>query len=411
MKQLVIVTALVTATYLSPGAAATPPFELPPPTGPQQVGTTSWRVVDDARRESFAGGKEARQVEVVAWYPAEPNVGRATAPYLREGIGEVRSFASLLKPENAFDALGEVKTHAFLDAAPKVDGSFPVLIFSHGFTGVPSAHTALAEDLASHGYAVLSVVHPYEATAATLNNGRVVSMLDEKGAFLPPTQDIFAEWATEDDTMAAVTKATDEAEKLKLLRGYFSKIPKTEIALRRWVDDDKLVLDRLKSLSSRTAAGKLAVALDLNRVGVFGHSMGGVTAGQFCLEDRRCRAGLNLDGSPQSGTVIDGKIPVPFLMVYSERPGRLGANDAIYRRAASPYIRVDVAGTSHLDFSDMTFWGGPLRERPMLGTIAPGRVTEITRTIVRQYFDQELRGLISPLLTGRVKVPEVSVKR
>lgn len=410
MKRLAVVIAIVVGSYLGVRAAA-PPFELPLPTGLQPVGTTSWRVTDDARREGFAAGKEPRQIEVIAWYPAAPNAGRATAPYLREGLSEVRAFASLLKPENAFDALGEVKTHARLDADPKVDGSFPVLIFSHGFTGVPSAYTALAEDLASHGYAVLSVVHPYEATAATLNNGRIASMLDEKGAFLQPTQDIFAEWTTEDDAMAAVTRATTDEEQLKLLRGYLSKLPKTDLALRRWVDDEKVVLDRLKSISSKTAAGKLVAALDLNRIGVFGHSMGGVTAGQFCLEDRRCRAGLNLDGSPQSGTVIDGKIPVPFLMVYSERLGRAGANDAVYRRAASPYIRIDVAGTRHLDFSDMTFWGGPLRERPMLGTIAPGRVTEITRMIVRQYFDQELRGFVSPLLTGRVKVPEVSVRR
>jgi pimeloyl-ACP methyl ester carboxylesterase len=181
--------------------------------------------------------------------------------------------------------------------------------------------------------------------------------------------------------------------------------------VRRWVDDEKLVLDRLNALSSKTAAGKLAASLDLARIGVLGHSMGGVTAGQFCVEDRRCRAGLNLDGIPQYGTMIDTTMPVPFLMVYSERPGRLGASDPIYRRAAAPYIRVDVAGTRHLDFSDMTFWGGPLRDKSILGTIAPARVTEITRAIVRQYFDQELRGLVSPLLTGRTKLPEVNIVR
>jgi predicted dienelactone hydrolase len=62
--------------------------------------------------------------------------------------------------------------------------------------------------------------------------------------------------------------------------------------------------------------------------------MGGVTAGQFCLEDRRCRAGLNLDGIPQYGTMIDKPLQRPFLMVHSGRPGRRGASDAIYERAA-----------------------------------------------------------------------------
>ena len=147
----------------------------------------------------------------------------------------------------------------------------------------------------------------------------------------------------------------------------------------------------------------------MNRVGVFGHSMGGVTAGQFCVEDRRCRAGLNLDGIPQYGTMIDTPLERPFLMVYSARPGRRGASDAIYRRAASPYYRVDVRETLHLDFSDMAFWAGPLRERAILGTMPPARATAITRAIVREYFEQELLGRRSPLLAGEPVFPEVAV--
>ena len=141
------------------------------------------------------------------------------------------------------------------------------------------------------------------------------------------------------------------------------------------------------------AAGKLG-----------GHSMGGVTSGQFCLEDRRCRAGLNLDGIPQYGGMIDKSMPRPFLMVYSASPGRIGASDVIYKWAARPHYRVDVADTRHLDFSDMAFWGGTLRQRPVLGTIAPARVNEITGVIVRQYFDQELLGRRSPLLAGTFEI-------
>ncbi len=139
--------------------------------------------------------------------------------------------------------------------------------------------------------------------------------------------------------------------------------------------------------------------------------MGGVTAGQFCLEDRRCKAGLNLDGIPQYGNMIDQRFGRPFLMVYSARPGRAGASDAIYRRTAKPYLRVDVQHTLHLDFSDMVFWGGPLRERSLLGKMAANRTNEITRVIVRQFFDQELLGQRSPLLAGKASYPEVRVRR
>ena len=138
--------------------------------------------------------------------------------------------------------------------------------------------------------------------------------------------------------------------------------------------------------------------------------MGGVASGQFCLDDRRCRAGLNLDGIPQSGSMIDGTLQRPFLMVYSARPGRDGASDVIYRRAASPYYRVNVRDTLHLDFSDMAFWS-PLRDRKILGAMAPARAAAITRQVVREYFDQELNGQPSGILAGSTQLPEVTVTR
>src|SRR5947208_2252349 len=230
-------------------------FELPPPTGRYAVGTTAWRVTDSSRHETFTTSGEFRQVEVLAWYPAAAPRSGGLAAVLREGLAEVRSFAKLFgAAETVFDGLAEVRTHAGLDAAPAVTPrKFPVLVFSHGYTGIPSAYTALLEDLASHGYAVLSIVHPYEASAATLADGRVVTLRDKAGTFLRPITEVFAEWESEDDTMAAVTRATDDAEQVRLLRGYLAKLDRTHVALRRWVDDTKVVLDRLSNAPPKSA--------------------------------------------------------------------------------------------------------------------------------------------------------------
>ena len=410
---IAIASIAVARTRGAPQQAAAPAaFELPAPTGPFPVGTTTWRLTDTARSETFTTAGEPRQVEILAWYPAAGPRRGAPAPYLREGLAEVRTFATVFRaPRAVFDGLENVRTHADMDAAPRTTPrKLPVLVFSHGYTGIPSAYTALLEDLASHGYAVLSVVHPYEATAATLTDGRVVSMLTGAGTMLPPIAEVLGEWRTEDEAMTAVTSAGDAPEQTRLLRGYLSGLSHTDIALGRWVEDTKLVLDRLSSLPPRTPASRLAAALDPSRVGVFGHSMGGVTAAQFCLEDRRCRAGLNLDGIPQYGKMIDASMQKPFLMVYSARPGRLGASDAIYRTAARPYYRVDVKDTRHLDFCDMAFWGGPLRERPVLGTIAPARATEIARLVVRRFFDQELLGQRAALSGALAPFQEVTFR-
>lgn len=403
-----LLSAIVVACLIGATSALAQVPELPVPTGPSLVGTTRWVVTDPARQESFAPDQK-RQVEVVAWYPAASAKAGTPAPYLRETLAEVQSFAQLMRMPGVFDGLANVATHATLDAPPAASPArFPVIVFSHGYTGLPSSHTALFEDLASHGYAVLSIVHPYEATGSIIGGDKVITFLNEKGAMHQGIMDVLNEWGPEDGTMAKVTAAPDDGERERLVRGYLAALKNTDLVVKRWVLDTKLALDQLPKAD---VPGRLAARLDLSRIGVAGHSMGGVAGGQFCVEDRRCKAGLNLDGIPQYGTMIDTAMPAPFLMVYSGRLGRAGASDLIYRRSASKYYRVDVAGTMHLDFTDMNWWPGPLRGRGAYGAIEPRRAAYVTRVIVREYFDQELRGRRSPLLSGAITMPDVTVKK
>jgi len=387
--------------------AQTPPptFELPAPTGKSAIGTTRWVVTDSSRDEIFAPGKK-HDIEIIAWYPAGA-AGANPAPYMRDGMEEVLSFARLAKLGDAFNGLATVKTHATIDAIPATTPArFPVIVFQHGYTGLPSSHTALMEDLASHGWAVLNVVHPYEATGAMLADGTVVTFTDEKNALRWRIMDVLNEWGPEGPTMDKIVAVVDEVEKEKLMRGYLANLKNTDQVVKRWTLDVRFALDHLPKTG---AGGRVAAKLDLTRLGAAGHSMGGVASAQFCLEDRRCKAGLNLDGIPQYGAMIDTPMPAPFLMVYSGRPGRAGASDLIYRRSASKYYRVDVKDTLHLDFTDMNFWGGPLRERGAYGKIDPRRAAEITRMIVREFFAQELLKQPSAFLAGKQPMPDVTV--
>ena len=367
-------------------------------------------MIDFPRTESFAALPISREVRVFAWYPIAAELSKTSAnraPYLREPL-DAKTFGVAIRSPGVYDALADVETHAIVDAVPLPGtAKLPVLVFSHGYTGLVSAYSALLEDLASHGYIVLSIAHPYEAVATTLSNGTTATMLDSAGSMRRPILDVLAEWKDEDSTMARVTRATNEDDQRRILRGYISQVPKTAAVIERWVADTKLVLDKRSWPSPATIAGQLSRRADMTRIGVLGHSMGGVVAGEFCVKDARCRAGLNLDGIPQSGSMIDARMRQPFLMLYSGRPGRLGASDAIYRRATPRYYRVDVDDTRHIDFSDMILWGGPLHNAS--GPIRPTRAIELTRLIVREYFDQELREKQSPLLTGRTQLPDVHV--
>ena len=109
--------ALFAALSVTLSAQAPPPtFELPAPTGKSPIGTTRWVVTDVTRDEIFAPGKK-RDIEIVAWYPAAAATGQP-APYLRDGMEEVLSFARLAKLGDAFNGLASVKTHATIDAPP-----------------------------------------------------------------------------------------------------------------------------------------------------------------------------------------------------------------------------------------------------------------------------------------------------
>jgi predicted dienelactone hydrolase len=401
------VTMLLLATWIAAplAQAPAPTFELPAPTGKSPIGTTRWVVTDTSREELFAPGRK-RDIEIVAWYPAAAPATEP-APYIRDGMEEVLSFARLAKLGEAFNGLASVKTHATLDATPASSpGRFPVILFQHGYTGLPSSHTALMEDLASHGWVVLNLIHPYEATGAMLADGTLVTFTDEKNAMRSGIMDVLNEWGPEGGTMEKITAAHDDAEKEKLMRGYLAALKNTDQVVKRWTLDAKYALDHLPTTG---AARAIAGRLDLSRLGVAGHSMGGVAGAQFCVEDRRCKAALNLDGIPQYGTMIDMRMPAPFLMVYSGRAGRAGASDIIYKRAASKYYRVDVKDTLHLDFTDMNFWGGPLRQRGAFGKIDPARAAEVTRMIVREFFGQEILKQPSAFLSGKQPMTDATV--
>lgn len=394
---------MAVALGVAPPASQGPAtFELIAPTGPFPVGTTSWVVTDSSRQDAFAPGT-LRQVRVVAWYPASEVRNGRLAPYLREGAQEARSYETLQNTAGALKVLQNVFGHGLIDAPPAPATSFPLLVFSHGHRSVPSASTQLLEDLASHGYVVLSVVHPYEASAATLADGTVVTMLDERGATRPETRAVLGEWVGADAMLAAVMATQDEARRLAMVQSALAALPHTNAMLRRWVDDTRVVLEQLKSLPPATAAGRVAAKADLARMGVFGHGFGGIVAGQYCAEERRCRAGLNLDGRPQYGTPVEQPLARPFLMVYSDRQDRDTANDAVYQRSASVYYRIKVHETLLPDFTDLGAWPGSLRDRGLFGPIAPAAAVGITRRIAREFFDQELLGRRSPLLTAKAK--------
>src|SRR5262249_46623998 len=138
---------------------------LPLPTGPFSVGRVTVYWQDESRIEPLSATHEPRELIVDIWYPSQSSEG-AHAAYL-----DVSGYERALGAEGFQKHFGEasetikkgVQTHAALDA-PYLDlaNRSPILIFSPGGGMVREVYAAQLEDLASHGYVVAAISHPYD---------------------------------------------------------------------------------------------------------------------------------------------------------------------------------------------------------------------------------------------------------
>ncbi|GAA2343590.1 hydrolase [Dactylosporangium salmoneum] len=369
---LAAVPAAAVSVAATPSLAAAAPaptrLTLPAPTGPEAIGTASMHLIDPSRPDPWVPGRRTRELMVQVWYPACDVRGRVRAPWVSPALA-----AALAPPGSTYTL---PVTHAYL-GAPAAAGRRPVVVYSPGLGVERTAGTAVVEELASHGYVVVTIDHTHDSSLVEFPGGRT-----EARAVPEPTD-------------------PDGAE------------PIIAEALRTRVADTRFVLDRLLFLAhgrnpdaerAPLPAG-LPGALDLARVGMFGHSLGGATAAEMMYEDRRVRAGANLDGT-ESGAVLDGGLDRPFLL--------FGAGDAdgpdddptwarLWSRLRGPRLRLQLLRAGHLSFTDYQALfpqaGVPAEQlEPSFGTIDPRRSVAAQRAYLLAYFDRYLRGRPSRLL-------------
>jgi dienelactone hydrolase len=337
-------------------------LRLPAPTGAFGVGRADVLLSDPARVEPRSPGDAAREVRVVAWYPAEPGTGH-DASYV-PGLEQLRDglTASGEMPAPVVAGLGFVQPHAREGAVPVgAPGDLPVLLLSPGNATNVTFYSTLAEELASHGFAVIGVDHPYQVAAVALADGVAVYSGDEAGG----------------------------------LEGSVAR----KIAER--TADLGFVLDRLAADSAGIAP--LAGRLDLDRVGVVGHSNGGIAAATLCATDARVDACMNVDGQSAGGpfsATPDPEAPTkPFLFLTKERTLHPALAE-LFEEGGTGTWRVVVPSVAHADFAD----GARFVPRgvPVDGT--PDHALRIERGFARAFFNHALRGAPAEVL-GRVDAP------
>jgi predicted dienelactone hydrolase len=388
-----------------------PVWQLPRPSGQYAVGVRTVEMRDDSRVGVFvAAPDEPRRLLVRVWYPAQ-SVSGDPAPYFTaaETKSTARSLGGLIGFPEFFTFVRHVKTNSYANA-PLLEGAkgLPVVFYSHGYTSFLHQNTVLMEDLASHGYIVVSVQHTYDSSDTAFPDGTVAPM-DPKLLELTVEE---AERPTQVDALAGRT--LDARLEGALAYQEYAVRNGDRIAgesTRTWVADRLFVHDTLQNAPPEVVAD-IARAGDFDNVGELGMSFGGAVAGQICMFDPRCAAGVNMDGGNFPFLAFNANVPPPFLMFHSdvsslynsmEKPLAAGEeprgfNEFSYERFAEAgtranVYRVQLKGAMHLGLSDFTLFMQAYARGPLLGDGPSDVIIGAQNDVIRGFLDKHLRGM------------------
>ncbi|MGA5823694.1 alpha/beta hydrolase family protein [Kitasatospora sp. NPDC094028] len=345
----------------SSGTGSTARLTLTAPTGPFPVGMVPLHLRDESRLDPNARPGKFRELMATVWYPARAADADAypLAPWMTDG-----ALKALLDDIGFPLPLSLAPLTAGHQGAPvhRTGRPLPVVLYSHGAGGHRGEHTIGVQELASHGFAVVTVDHTHDGITE-FPDGTVVTR----------------------DGVAPGLYPKDYAADLLFL-------------LERVVD---LANGRNPDVDGRALPTGLLGALDARNIGVSGWSKGGTAAALAMVADPRIRAGLTFDGRMESNPAITTDIDRPFMLMTAN-----------YTRAASPYVetfwghlrgwRLDVqaTGARHPSYGDnMTLipQAGRLLGMPeqqiqsQVGTIDPDRCVLIQQAYPLAFFDLHLR--------------------
>jgi predicted dienelactone hydrolase len=339
----------------------------PAPDGPYSVGTRTYELTDTSRKELYSGKDEPRRFQIQVWYPAELSPSDERASWMNHADIFARSLAQdeLHLPPFFLDHLALVKLPAYKDSKVAASGEgYPIILFSHGWNGFNAQNTGQALQLASHGFIVVTVQHPYGAVVTVFDDGTIAR---NNPAALP---------------MDAPDPEYDvAADKL----------------VEQWAGDLAYALDFMTEQNSDASSPSFN-KLDLARVGAYGHSTGGGAAIQFCGTDLRCKALLGQDPfmRPVSTEVLESGVTQPAFFMFSQAWAddvdslNNGQFAPFYAASKNAIGAIAIDGTTHYDFSDLPLLSPLALQLGLKGPINGKRVTTIVDDYLLSFFEVTL---------------------
>lgn len=320
-----------------------PQITLPKPTGKYAVATASFTYTDEHRVETFTNTGEKRKVNVAFWFPQA------------------------------------------------AEGTYPLVVFSHGTGGVKTSNRSTFLDLASHGYVVCSIDHPYHSLFTMGADGKLVRI--DSGYW--------------QEYMDVVKHKVDAPMRYQLTRKW--------LALR--AADMNFVVDAILAQVKDNPVAPVYRLIDPKKIGLMGHSIGGAESAQVARERSDISAVINLDGDlfgeyvafVNGAEVLNAKpYPVPILNIYADDMKRaLATIPNVDKVVASEHVlttaphgyAVYLPGTNHFSVTDLSL-ASPLIVSLMTSAVPgasggdadPYGTLEKMNGIILQFFNVYLKG-------------------
>ncbi|QWB95607.1 hypothetical protein KHQ89_06545 [Mycoplasmatota bacterium] len=335
--------------------------EMPTPTGSYDIGTKSFVLTDYNREEAYSDDVMYRRIKIQSWYPSDDTQGYEQMPWLEEGRIIAQSLSSIYGfPSFMLNHLELIESHAYKNALiSQQEDSYPVIVISHGWSGFRAIHSDLAEELASQGYIVIGIDHTFGSIATVFS---------------------------EDDISYIYEDALPSTDTYESFLSYANQLIYT------YASDISFTIDQLTLLNDSDFSNKL----DLDKIGLLGHSTGAGAGVATAINDSRIKAIMGMDAwvEPVLETDIDKQLTTPSLFYRSQSWEESINNEHLLRlfdESLSDSYLYQIDETEHTDFS-MSYMISPIMKYVGLsGKIDKDKLITILKTTSTSFFDYYLK--------------------
>ncbi|WHH57784.1 hypothetical protein [Petroclostridium sp. X23] len=351
------------------------------PSGPSLVGCTHFAY---EYRPNEKNDKK-RIIPCICFYPAK-------------GIGEekLKKYAS----ESIFPGAGSIETNSYI-SAPIYDGKHPLLLFSHGFGLGYEANTVQFEELASHGYIVLSIGHQDDGSYE-LPNGEILLFDIKKKpedfqADAAVSIEIFPNYGV---WLTGYGKCASMEEHRNYYKTIIDDQPRMVAQAEIWLKDSLAALDMFINGAGQESA-MLYNHVDQENIGAFGMSFGGSTALNLAHVSDLIKASANLDGFFYS-CMWDKSIKKPILLMHHDSLGGYCLTFPFLNAENDAYLAAFKNSThgNFMDYNEILAENSVSRavigekevELAMLGEIDPNKMESIMNMLLLDFFNKYLKG-------------------